>query len=217
MYCAIFDLDGTLADTSNDLLTAANKQFEQAGFSAPLNAHDRNVALRGGRAMLSLGADRLGLDEAFVDSGYEPLLDFYRDHVSDHTTFYPEALSCIDTLRAQGWATAICTNKPIDLAQKLIAELNAKSYFDMVIGVNSLPERKPDPKPLFHILDRLNATPEKSILIGDTKTDYDAAKNANIDILLVDFEQTHIGDDFPDAPVSRSFVEVKSFLLDWAK
>lgn len=216
MFCAVFDLDGTLADTSGDLLDAANAQFEAEGLGSPLTSADRNTALLGGRAMLNAGAKKLGVhDESFAERRYLSLLEHYEANLSRKTVFYPNAVTVLENLRAQGWKTAICTNKPVHLAVKLIEELGASHLFDSLIGVNSIPERKPDPKPLFLAIEQAGGRVEKSVLVGDTGTDYHAAKNAECGILLVDFDDTDIGQEFPDAPLVEEFAQVEGFLTNW--
>ena len=216
MFTAVFDLDGTLADTSGDLLDAANAQFEAEGLGSPLTIADRNTALLGGRAMLNAGAAKLGIDEeGFAERHYLSLLVHYEANLANKTVFYPKVLEVLEALRSNGWKTSICTNKPIHLAEKLIEELNASHLFDSFIGVNSIPERKPNPKPLFLAIERAGGTPEKSILVGDTATDYNAAMNAGCGILLVDFEDTKIGQEFPDAPIIGEFAQVETYLTNW--
>ena len=216
MFCAVFDLDGTLADTSGDLLDAANAQFEAEGLGSPLTKADRNTALLGGRAMLNAGAKKLDIADAdFAEKHYQALLKHYERKLAVKTVFYPHVVEVLEALRADGWKTAICTNKPIYLAESLIDQLGALHLFDSLIGVNSILERKPDPKPLMLSIEQAGGEVAKSILVGDTATDYNTAKNANCDILLVDFEDTKIGREFPEAPIVHEFKEVMNFLTQW--
>jgi phosphoglycolate phosphatase-like HAD superfamily hydrolase len=113
MRTVVFDLDGTLADTSADLLAAANACFVELGHTAPLGAADSLPAFHGGRAMLRLGFDRLGVawGEDDISREYPRLLATYADVLDRETRLYPGAVQAVQDLRASGYATAICTNK----------------------------------------------------------------------------------------------------------
>ena len=189
--CVIFDLDGTLADTSGDLIAAANAALAHLGRDARLDPDaplDRAEAVRGGRAMLRLGLSRLGpVDEAEVDRGYAPLLDAYDRDVARRTTFYPGALDAVRRLRARGDATGICTNKPEALAVKLMAALGAADLFDSLVGADTLPVRKPHPEHLLQSIARAGGDRARSALVGDTATDRETARQAGVPCLLVTF------------------------------
>ncbi len=189
MRCVIFDLDGTLADTSGDLIAAANVCFRELGHGDMLDpVRDAGTALRGGRAMLSLGFERLGgVDEAMIDAQYPVLLDAYDKAISLHTVLYPGAREAVDRLRAFGYKTGICTNKPIHLAEKLLADLDFFDVFDAVVGAGSLPVRKPDPAPYIAAVDRCGGSLAQSLLVGDTLTDRATSQAAGVPSLLVTF------------------------------
>ena len=104
MQTVIFDLDGTLADTSGDLLAAANFCFEQMGNPELLTwPEDAATALRGGRAMLTLGLTRLGkFDQAVIDEFYPVILHAYGVSFARFTTFYPGALQAVHDLHSAG-------------------------------------------------------------------------------------------------------------------
>ena len=190
--CVIFDLDGTLCDTSRDLIAAANAAFGALGRPEaaldPDGHEDRAEALKGGRAMLRLGLGRLGaVDEAEVDRGYAPLLDAYGRDVCRHTTFFPGAREAVGRLRASGHAVGICTNKPEAMARALMAALGAADAFDSLVGADTLPVRKPDPAPLWAAVDGAGGDRGRTLLVGDTTTDRDTAAAAGVPCLLVGF------------------------------
>jgi phosphoglycolate phosphatase len=189
MRTVIFDLDGTLADTSADLLAAANAAFGAAGHAGPLTAADALTAFHGGRAMLRLGAMRLGLgwDEEEVGRWYPVLLDAYRDGIAVHTRMYPGAVEAVERLRAGGVAVGICTNKPDDLAEALLAALGVRGMFASMVGANTLPVRKPDPAPLRHAIALAGGDARRALLIGDTATDRDTGRAAGVPVALVTF------------------------------
>jgi phosphoglycolate phosphatase len=199
----IFDLDGTLCDTSRDLLAAADAAFAHLGRDVRLDPEaeeDRAVALTGGKAMLRLGLGRVGeVDEAEVEAGYAPLLEAYGAAIATHTTFYPGALDALRRLRERGDGLAICTNKPEALAELLLAALDARDMFDAVIGADTMPTRKPDPAPLREAIVRAGGSPARSVLVGDTLTDRETASAAGVPCILVTFTSRGVADMRPDA------------------
>ena len=190
MKSVIFDLDGTLADTSADLIAAANACFAAMGQGEPLDpAADALTAFHGGRAMLRLGFERLGIDwdEANVDAEYPKLLDYYSYHIAVHTTLYPSVISALEELKRRGYLLGICTNKPEGLAETLMAELGIRDMFSALLGADTLPVRKPDPEHLWETIRRVGGDLGRSALIGDTDTDRSTARNAGVPSVLVAF------------------------------
>ena len=185
MRCVVFDLDGTLADTSTDLLAAANAALPRA----VLGPGDKLTAFHGGRAMLRLGFDRLGLDwsEADVDAGYPVLLEAYRGGIATHTRLYPGAMEAVEGLKAAGFAVSICTNKPEGLAELLLAELGVREAFGALVGADTFPVRKPDPVPYRAAVERAGGLVARSMLVGDTETDAKTGVAAGVPVALVTF------------------------------
>ena len=189
MRSVVFDLDGTLADTSADLLAAANACFTDMGHAAPLGPADAITAFAGGRAMLRLGSDRLALgwDEAAIATRDGRLLEVYAEVIVNETRLYPGAVAAVERLRAEGIAAAVCTNKPVDLADVLLRRLGVRDLFAVVVGAGSLAVRKPDPAPLHHTLALMGGDRRRTVLIGDTITDRETGRNAGIPVTLVTF------------------------------
>lgn len=188
MRTVVFDLDGTLVDTSTDLIAAANCCFRARGFGDLLDpVADALTAFHGGRAMLRLGFGRAGVDEALVEADFPRLLDHYAADISRHSRIYPGAVPAIETLRARGFATAICTNKPEWHARRLITDLGLDRFFDALIGADTLPVRKPDPAPYRAAVAGAGGDVARSILIGDTATDRETARAAGVASVLVTF------------------------------
>ncbi len=188
MRTVVFDLDGTLADTSADLLAAANACFRGLGHGDMLDAGDTLTAFHGGRAMLRLGFSRLtGYSETDVDAQYPVLLTAYADAIDIHTTLYPGTEKALMALRDAGFALAICTNKPAGLAETLTRRLGIRHHFGALVGADTLPLRKPHPAPLLEAIARVAGDPARTLLIGDTQTDRDTGRAASVPVALVTF------------------------------
>lgn len=189
MRTVIFDLDGTLADTSGDLIAAANHCLDRIGVSARLDpAQDAGTALRGGRAMLTLGLERAGQFSAdLVDRWYPELLSAYGDALDVHTVLYPGAMDAVEALKSDGMRVGICTNKPERLAQLLMTRLGVRDAFGSLIGADTLATRKPDVAPYAAAVERAGGALTQSCLIGDTVTDRDTARAAGVACVLVGF------------------------------
>ncbi len=185
MRCVVFDLDGTLADTSADLLAAANACLPRAC----LGPQDALTAFHGGRAMLRLGFQRLGMDwtEADVDAAYPRLLEAYGAAIAVHTRLYPGAMEAVEALRGQGIAVSICTNKPEGLAEGLLRELGVRGAFGALVGADTLPVRKPDAAPYRAAVERAGGVVSRSMLVGDTETDAKTGVAAGVPVALVTF------------------------------
>lgn len=190
MRTVIFDLDGTLADTSGDLIAAANVCFQDMGAGDVLDPlRDQATALRGGRAMLRLGMSRLERagDEDAIDHYYPVLLEAYGAAIDTHTVMYPGAMDAIEVLKTRGYGVGICTNKPEGLAETLMQRLGVRGAFASLIGADTLPVRKPDPEPLFEAARRAGGDPRACVLIGDSDTDRNTARAAGVPSVLVTF------------------------------
>jgi phosphoglycolate phosphatase len=196
MKTVVFDLDGTLADTSGDLIAAANACFRDMGEGDVLDAKtDAGTALKGGRAMLRLGMERLGRadDAETIDRYYPMLLEAYGREIDTHTVLYPGAMEAVEALKAAGYRVAICTNKPEGLAHTLLTKLGVRDAFGAMVGADTLAIRKPDPEHLFETARRAGGDPALCLLVGDTNTDRETARAAGVPCVLVSFGPS--GDD----------------------
>lgn len=187
--CVIFDLDGTLADTSGDLIAAANACFAAMGQAVRLDpVVDAGVALRGGKRMLTEGLTRAGaFDAALVDRWYPALLSAYDGAIAVQSRMYPGSVAAVEQLTSAGYAVGICTNKPEALAEKLLAELGVRDLFGSLVGADTLPTRKPDVAPYWAAVDRAGGRRDASLLVGDSDTDRNTAKAAGVPSILVTF------------------------------
>lgn len=190
MKTVIFDLDGTLADTSADLIESANACFRSMGLGDVLDpVDDASTAFHGGRAMLTLGLQRIGHSDVIgqVAELYPHLLVFYAEKIAVHTRLYPGTMQAVEALRSAGYKIGICTNKPAALAEELMVRLGVRSAFASLVGADTLPVRKPDPAPLREAVVRAGGDPMQSVLIGDTITDRKTAQALGVPCILVTF------------------------------
>ncbi len=189
MRTVIFDLDGTLADTSVDLINAANACFNDLGLGNLLDpAKDARVAVRGGRMMLTEGFRRVGWqDLSEIDRQYPRLLEAYGQDVATHTVLYDGALAAVEQLKANGFKVGVCTNKPEGLAEAVLQSLGVRDAFGSMIGADTLPVRKPDPAPFREAVLRAGGNPERALLVGDSETDQNTALAAGVPSVMVGF------------------------------
>ncbi len=191
MPAVIFDLDGTLADTSRDLIEAANATLDELGLGRPLDpVIDTLTAFHGGRALMHAGTERktgAQPDQGLIEQFYPRFLEIYEQEIDRYTRLYDGVEPALGALRSEGWKLGICTNKPVRLAEILIGRLGLQTRFDSLIGAGSLPVRKPDPQPLLHAVRLAQASPEGSVFVGDTRVDLETARAAGMPVLLVGF------------------------------
>ncbi len=193
MRGAIFDLDGTLADTAGDLLAAANAALAPRGLPALDPVADKPFAGRGGREMIRrsltlAGRDPLGAEEvALTDAIYPELLAAYEARIDAETELFEGVEACLEALLAEGWRIGVCTNKPERLALILLERLGVLARFGAVLGADTLPVRKPDPEHFFETCRRVGADPARSVMLGDTRTDLDTARAAGAPVILTSF------------------------------
>lgn len=182
----VFDLDGTLADTSPDLTASLNHALRAIG-RTPVPAEDvRHMVGHGARALLRNGLAATGtVSEALIDEGFPLFIGYYQDHICDHSYAWPGVDAALDALAADGVALAICTNKLEALTQRFLGEIGWEGRFASVVGGDTLSVKKPDPLPLVEAIARAGGGP--AAFIGDSITDTDTARNAGVPCIAVSF------------------------------
>ncbi|MDK8872170.1 HAD-IA family hydrolase [Paracoccus sp. SSJ] len=217
----VFDLDGTLADTSGDLIAAANACFQARGLGPLLDpVEDALIAFHGGRAMLRAGYGRLPADRLLPpgaeDEDYPRLLVHYGKAIAVHTRLYPGTEAALEQLAAAGHRLAVCTNKPAALAETLLRQLGIRDRFAAMIGADTLPVRKPDPRPYAAAVETAGGTVARSFLVGDTETDRKTAAAAGVRVALVAFgpEGEALRRLAPEAMLAH-FDDLPGLAADW--
>ena len=175
----VFDLDGTLLDTLDDLTDAVNAML--ATLSLPLRTREEVCAFVGnGIANLTLRALGKENEEKF-DEAFALFKAHYKEHCQDKTAPYEGVLELLRLLKGLGVKTAVLSNKA-DFATKMLVEKYFSGYIDLAMGENEANgvRKKPAPDALFSIMETLETTPEKTVYVGDSDVDILTAKNAGI-------------------------------------
>jgi phosphoglycolate phosphatase len=190
----IFDLDGTLVDTSPDLTAALNSVLVAAGRRPLPEEEVRHLVGRGALVLIERGMAATGtpVDQSLIPKLFQDFLTHYGANIAAGSQAFPGAESAVRRLIAAGSNLGICTNKPEALSFKLMDALNLRRFFPVILGADSQPYRKPDPRHLLDTIAKLGGDPRHAVLIGDSETDVKTARAAGIPVVLVSFGYTEI-------------------------
>jgi phosphoglycolate phosphatase len=190
----VFDLDGTLADTAQDLVTTLNLILVREGLQAIPLASARQLIGQGVRALLQRGFATQGrsISASRLDILFEEFLDHYGRHIADETRLYPGVEAALDRLSRKGHLLAVCTNKTETLSRDLLAALSIAERFAAICGRDTFPFCKPDPRHLRETVKLAGGSASLAIMVGDSKTDIDTARAAELPVIAVPFGYTDI-------------------------
>lgn len=190
----VFDLDGTLVDTAPDLLASLNHVLSTAGYAPASRDQISYLVGQGARKMLERGLElnNVSLPDSELDSLFDRFLAYYSAHIADHSRPFPGVVSAMDRLKQQGCRFAVCTNKLEALSHTLLDALDLSPFFETVAGRDTFPVCKPHPDHLLKTIEKAGGLAERSVLIGDSKTDIATAKAAQIPVIAVPFGYTDI-------------------------
>ena len=182
----IFDLDGTLLNTIADLGTAANHTLQELGLPQHTLDEYRLMVGNGMRKLIMRALpDQKAADDAFVDSTLAAFLEYYADHIDVHTTPYPGIPELISALSTQGYRLAVASNKIQAGAERLIARFFPQTDFVAVMGNSPVYPLKPDAAVVEYIMSKAGTDKAHTIMVGDSGTDIQTARNAGIPIIAV--------------------------------
>ena len=194
----LFDLDGTLVDSAPDICRVANLALHSVG-RAPLPVGVVRGFVGDGLPSLIQRAlnysDQRPLDGEVRDAAEHRAAtrlahDAYTATPAVETTLYPNARETLSQLQARGARLGLVTNKPVAVTQRLLAALDLSSLFAVVLGGDSLPQRKPDPAPVQRALAALSVEAREALFIGDHENDLRAARGAGVAAALVSYGYT---------------------------
>ena len=194
---ALIDLDGTLVDTLGDFTFALNLMLADLGLGQLTPTQVQDCIGRGSEHLIrgALGLQLPKASKDHIDSLYprawERYQDHYRRHNGQNAQVYPGVAEGLRHMKQRGWALACVTNKPAEFARTLLHNVGLAPYFTQVTGGDSYPRKKPDPMPLLKTCELLDATPEQTLMIGDSVYDAHAAKAAGCPLVLVTYGFHH--------------------------
>ena len=215
----LIDVDGTLVDSVPDLAYCVDEMMKQ--LAMPVHGEDKvrnwvgNGVERLTRRALIGQLDGEPDDELFAKA-YPIFLDLYDKNVCERSCLYEGVREAMDFLKTQDVKIGCVTNKNAQFTLPILEKLGVKDDFEIIICGDTLDKKKPDPLPLLHAAEKMGATPEQSLMLGDSMSDVKAARAAGFDIICMSYGYNH-GEDIrnynPDAVVD-SMAEIKN-IINW--
>ncbi len=189
----LFYLDGTLVDSAPDLHQTLTRILEAESLNAVTLEEVRNFIGEGARRLLerSLTAQGAEVTDARLDRLLEAYLAHYGRHFADHSRLFPKVRDSLGALQKRGAKLAVVTNKFERLARAVVAAFELQHHFPVILGGDTLPERKPSALPVLEACARLGVALDAAVMIGDSVTDVGAARAAKIDVFCVPYGYNH--------------------------
>ena len=184
----VFDLDGTLVDSAPDLSGALNTVLAEHDVPTVAPEEVRCFVGAGALALIRRALARAGaLERRDAERMLERFLDVYRSRLTRESRPYPGVRDALRTFAGLGHPLAVCTNKPEDLARRMLGELRLDFFGEAVVGGDTFDYRKPDPRALEAAVSRAGGGPGRSVLVGDSGTDVETARNYGAPVILVSY------------------------------
>ena len=192
-YTILFDLDGTLVDTAPDLMKAHNHIMKKYGYQTKSAKEIRNLVGKGasaliGRSLWGSAKEEFGKieDKKIKDKMVNEFINYYGNNILNESTLINGVEDFLKWCNEKKISLAVCTNKQEHLAVDLLKKIGIYNYFEYVAGSNTFNYCKPDPRHITSIIEILNGDIKKSLMIGDSETDANAAKSASIPMVLLE-------------------------------
>ena len=192
-FTILFDLDGTLVDTAPDLMLAHNHVMRKFGYPTKSTEDIRNLVGKGAGALI--GRSIWGqakkefskvLDEKIKNEMVKEFVEFYGKNIVNESTLINGVKEFLKWCKEQNISMAVCTNKQEHLSNDLLKKIGIYDFFEYVAGSDTFDYCKPDPRHLTNVVEILDGDIKKTIMIGDSETDANAAKAAEIPVILLE-------------------------------
>jgi phosphoglycolate phosphatase len=178
----LFDLDGTLVDTVMDITNALNYALNPQGGKSFTSEDAKRLI---GEGITRLIEKVLGEEKQSKDAVIKRFLDYYSEHLTDNSTVYPYVRETLEELT--GYKKGVISNKREYLSAQLLKRLDLLKYFDLVIGSDTTPERKPSAVPVVYALSKLEVEPHEAVMVGDSNYDIEAGRKAGLKTIAVTY------------------------------
>jgi phosphoglycolate phosphatase len=190
-FTVLFDLDGTLVDTAPDLIRAHNHVMKKFGYPSKSIDELRNAVGSGAKAIMAKGNGKWEwFDEKIKNEMTDEFLSFYKKNILHESTLLNGVIEFLEWCKNHNISMSVCTNKTEHLAIDLLKKIGIYDFFEYVSGYNTFEYCKPDPRHLLRTIEMINGDRHKSIMIGDSETDANAAKEAEIPMILLKYGYT---------------------------
>ena len=191
-FTVLFDLDGTLVDTAPDLMHAHNHVMRKFGYPTKSLNELKNLVGQGASAMIGRSIwsqakkELASLDEKVRNEMTDEFLSFYGKNILNESKLINGVVDFLNWCKEKNISMAVCTNKTEHLAIDLLKKIKIYDYFEYVAGYNTFEYCKPDPRHLTSVIEILDGDKNKSIMIGDSESDANSAKAAEIPMILLE-------------------------------
>ena len=222
-FTVLFDLDGTLVDTAPDLMRAHNHVMQKFGYPTKSTEEIRNLVGKGagamiGRSIWGQAKKEFGKvnDEKVKKEMVTEFVDFYGKNIIHESTLINGVKEFLNWCKNQKISMAVCTNKQEYLSNDLLKKIGIYDYFEYVAGSDTFEYCKPDPRHLTSVIEILNGDIKKSIMIGDSETDANAAKAAEIPIILLEDGYTEKNkDEIYHNHLIKDFIGIEKIISEY--
>ena len=192
-FTILFDLDGTLVNTAPDLMHAHNYVMKKYGYEERKLTDIKKLAGRGSKVMLTRSMHELAelsgkitKSNDTVEKMTKEFVDYYSKNIARESTLKNGLLNFLTWCKKNSIMMGVCTNKQEHLSIDLLKKIKIYHFFDYVAGGNTFNHNKPDPKHLTDSIEIIGGNTKKSLMIGDSETDSNASKAANIPFVLIE-------------------------------
>ena len=186
----LFDLDGTLIDSAPDLDGTLNIILKRHGRTTLTISSVKKLVGNGARALLERGFKETGAPAENLDALTVEFIETYVPNCAVLSRPFSGVIETLDTFANSGYRMAVCTNKPQAPSETILTELGLMQYFEVVVGGDFFPMRKPDPQHLLGALQLMDAPKTPAIMVGDSYNDVASARNAGMPVIVVTYGYT---------------------------